>query len=220
VEQRIYFPEVPDASRHSPEHAATEGLAVHGATHAWRRVVFDVFGPLPEGVTFEDHAIAFRSSLLGHIRYLDSVLIRYRQHGNNMYAGTTAAEGSVQDWHRRLAKFVRGELGMLQGRLEDLDTAQQKFPSQRQRLEKLRRLTENGIAERADQLRLLGGVSWLTRVTTITNRALRGMPPRRVARWVLTFLFPRYYLRRIQRRNARVVTKAHAKVNDQADTAR
>ena len=55
-----------------------------GATHAWRREVFDLFGPLMDGIVFEDNAISFRSYLLGDIKYLDQELVSYRSHSNNI----------------------------------------------------------------------------------------------------------------------------------------
>ena len=55
-----------------------------GATHAWRREVFDLFGPLMDGVVFEDNAISFRSYLLGAIKYLDRELVSYRSHCKNI----------------------------------------------------------------------------------------------------------------------------------------
>lgn len=57
---------------------------VIGATHAWRREVFDFFGPLMDGVVFEDNAISFRSYLLGVIKYLDDDLVGYRTHDRNI----------------------------------------------------------------------------------------------------------------------------------------
>jgi len=57
---------------------------VIGATHAWRREVFDVFGPLMNTVVFEDNAISFRSFLLGSIHYIPDKLVRYRLHSNSL----------------------------------------------------------------------------------------------------------------------------------------
>jgi glycosyltransferase involved in cell wall biosynthesis len=55
-----------------------------GATHAWRRQAFDFFGPLMVGVCFEDNAIAFRSHLLGTVKYLDRQLVSYRTHDKSL----------------------------------------------------------------------------------------------------------------------------------------
>ncbi|GFE58639.1 glycosyltransferase [Geobacter sp. AOG1] len=57
---------------------------VIGATHAWRRDVFDIFGPLNEDIMFEDNAISFRSYLLGAILYTNEILVKYRVHKDNI----------------------------------------------------------------------------------------------------------------------------------------
>lgn len=57
---------------------------VLGATHAWRRDVFDLFGRLLPDVMFEDNAISFRSHLLGSIAFIDRPLVSYRAHASNI----------------------------------------------------------------------------------------------------------------------------------------
>jgi len=205
-EQRLFYHNPPEPSLHLLGHAARQGLAILGASHAWRRRVFDVFGPLPEGGQFEDHGIGFRSAFLGTIQYLDRVLVRYRQHGENIFLGATVVDGTVDQWYRGMEKFTRGERGMLEARLDDLQVALRKFPERREVIAKLRRLTEKAVRERTDQIRLLGGASLLDRVATVATWALRGVPPRRLARWVFIFLLPGYALRRIQRRSAALRT--------------
>ena len=51
---------------------------VNGATHAWRRDTFDLFGSLSEDVGAEDTVIPFRSALLGQISYIHEPLVLYR----------------------------------------------------------------------------------------------------------------------------------------------
>tara|TARA_R110002124_G_scaffold91090_2_gene232013 strand:+ start:6014 stop:7009 length:996 start_codon:yes stop_codon:yes gene_type:complete len=57
---------------------------VIGATHAWSKEVFDVFGPLMPSIVFEDNAISFRSYLLGDIVFIDKELVYYRRHNKNV----------------------------------------------------------------------------------------------------------------------------------------
>lgn len=57
---------------------------VMGSSHAWHRSVFDVFGPLNDGVVSEDSAIPFRSLLLGTIRYIHEPLVLRRFTGTNI----------------------------------------------------------------------------------------------------------------------------------------
>lgn len=201
-ELRVFFPSAPTPAQHTAEHAVRANLSVLGASHAWHRRIFEELGPLPERGAFEDHAIGFRSALLGTIAYVDRILIRYRQHGNNIFLGATFREDAVAEWYQWLFKFAQNEREMLLGRLEDLETAARRFPQRSTELAEWRKLTEATIEERTEWLRLLREPSRLERTRTIAARALRGMPPRRVVRWVLTFLFPRFYLRRIRRQAA------------------
>lgn len=66
---------------------ASAGIA--GCSHAFSKHVFEVFGPLHREGMVEDHAIGFRSLLLGGIHYLPSPLVRYRE-----------VSSSVKKWPR------------------------------------------------------------------------------------------------------------------------
>lgn len=61
------------------------GQWVYGGSLAWHRSLFDIFGPLREGVVSQDKAIGFRSLLLGQeIGYIEKPLIKYRVHSSNL----------------------------------------------------------------------------------------------------------------------------------------
>lgn len=68
-----------------PFFSTTRAASVLGATAAFRRRVFDLFGPLATGMVQEDLALAFRCRLLGSIMYLAEPLVLYRRHGANIY---------------------------------------------------------------------------------------------------------------------------------------
>jgi hypothetical protein len=51
-----------------------------GASHAWRREVFDFFGPLHPRVITEDRVLPLREVLLGEICEIPHPLVRYRIH--------------------------------------------------------------------------------------------------------------------------------------------
>jgi hypothetical protein len=51
-----------------------------GCTAAWRREVFDLFGPLPEQLCNEDDQIGFRGQLLGGLAFVPAPLVYYRLH--------------------------------------------------------------------------------------------------------------------------------------------
>jgi glycosyltransferase involved in cell wall biosynthesis len=59
---------------------------ITGASNAWHRKVFDVFGPLQPGIVFEDRVIALRAVLLGGIRHIPQPLVKYRRHQTNTVA--------------------------------------------------------------------------------------------------------------------------------------
>lgn len=83
---------------------------VLGATHAWRRQVFDLFGPLLPGVMFEDNAVSFRSYLLGPIAFINRELVSYRTHAANITNFTPVA-----DWHELYRSAARRAAWHLQG---------------------------------------------------------------------------------------------------------
>lgn len=58
---------------------------ITGATHAFSKHLYDIFGPLPENI-YEDQAIAFRSVLVGEIFFINRPLVMYRRHGANTWA--------------------------------------------------------------------------------------------------------------------------------------
>ena len=80
-------------------------FTVNGAAHAWSRQVFDIFGPLPDGLRAEERAIATRSILLGGIAYIDEPLVRYRRNSASITAGYTRTT-PVQRWRDDLARQV------------------------------------------------------------------------------------------------------------------
>lgn len=94
---------------------------VIGATHAWRKEVFDFFGPLMDGIVFEDNAISFRSHLLGAVRYVDETLVKYRTHSTNLTNFT-----KVEDLSALYAAAARRNRWALTGvaqRMRDLEFA-------------------------------------------------------------------------------------------------
>ncbi len=51
---------------------------VFGATHAWKKEVFDYFGSIKTPRVFEDTVVAYRSMLMGSVEYIDEPLVKYR----------------------------------------------------------------------------------------------------------------------------------------------
>jgi hypothetical protein len=55
--------------------------AVIGATFAFHKRLFDTFGPLANGVDYEDQVLSLRAAALGGGLTLQAPLVRYRQGG-------------------------------------------------------------------------------------------------------------------------------------------
>ena len=58
-------------------------LPMVGATAAYRRTIFEIFGPLGPDAPSEDNCLAVRALLLGPAVYLGDRLVRWRRHGAN-----------------------------------------------------------------------------------------------------------------------------------------
>ena len=75
---------------------------VKGASHAWRREVFDRFGPLNSCIVHEDTVIPFRALLLGRIASIPDTLVRCRVHdGSIMRTYAWGTRDGLATWHRR-----------------------------------------------------------------------------------------------------------------------
>jgi hypothetical protein len=66
-----------------PTRSLYADLPMVGATAAYRRTVFDVFGPLGPDAPSEDNCLAVRALLLGPAVYLADRLVSWRRHDGN-----------------------------------------------------------------------------------------------------------------------------------------
>jgi glycosyltransferase involved in cell wall biosynthesis len=58
---------------------------ITGAANAVSRRLFALFGPFPEGITYEDTALCFRTVLAGgKFTFIDAPLVKYRRHEGNI----------------------------------------------------------------------------------------------------------------------------------------
>lgn len=97
-----------------------------GCAAAWRRDVFEVFGPLSPHIIHEDNAISFRAWLLGSISFVDHVLVQYRQHGTNLANQSDSVIITAEGFMDRESKGVlRSErrIENINQHLADLQTA-------------------------------------------------------------------------------------------------
>jgi glycosyltransferase involved in cell wall biosynthesis len=119
--------------RRTPYQAHLNDLRFHvenhsivlGATHAWQRRLFDVFGPLSPTIVAEDVVIPFRSLLLGEIRYVEEPLVRYRVGG----VSDMRLHEPVKDALARLIRWKRISRDCDLQRLADLEKAPNADPA-------------------------------------------------------------------------------------------
>lgn len=76
-----------------------------GASAAYRRVLFDVFGPMGPGTHAEDNCYWVRALLLGEIHHDPVRFIQWRQHAANL---SNYRMATTEDWrHRHLSSMAK-----------------------------------------------------------------------------------------------------------------
>lgn len=97
------------------------GNWVCGATHAFDRKLFDLFGPMESRVAQEDMVLTLRSQLArGEIVYLDEALLDYRRHDGNFSPDIIAdAERAAP----ARIRFLEQRTPLHRSRLADVETA-------------------------------------------------------------------------------------------------
>lgn len=78
------------------------GCSPHGATAAYRRTLYDIFGPMMAGSHGEDNCYWVRALLLGRVFKHSALLVRWRQHAGNLSHYSLSKEDAA-DRERHLA---------------------------------------------------------------------------------------------------------------------
>jgi GT2 family glycosyltransferase len=73
-----------------------EKPVILGCTAAWRREMFERFGPLPLDVMYEDMTLGFRARLSGGMAFIDDPLVLYRLHDANVHHADFHAAATVE----------------------------------------------------------------------------------------------------------------------------
>jgi glycosyltransferase involved in cell wall biosynthesis len=102
-----------------PLSTVVRGPWILGATAAYKMTVWNVFGPMLEGIAQEDTAMAWRCRLLGDIHYIPEALVKYRQHGANLFNYQTRSVATALGE----AKAKAGRKALRRQALKDLKTA-------------------------------------------------------------------------------------------------
>lgn len=79
---------------------------VLGATHTFSRKSFDVFGQLRSDLTAEDHAIPYRSLILGEVKYFHEDMLLYRRHPKNYWPDDISKKMEKRIANRELQNAV------------------------------------------------------------------------------------------------------------------
>lgn len=106
-------------------------IGVLGATMAFRREVFERFGPITGPI--EDNALSLRGALLGTCLQLPQKLVHYRQHAGSVSAGVFARDEApavaMRRRYERTIRFYRGtadDLELCAAQLQDLDAVRRR----------------------------------------------------------------------------------------------
>ena len=94
-----------------------------GASAAYRRRLYDVFGPMGAGPHAEDNCYWIRALLLGAIHHDPACFVQWRRHGANLSNFHATSEA---DWRSRQLSFMSNHARMSPQWLTDVATAREK----------------------------------------------------------------------------------------------
>jgi glycosyltransferase involved in cell wall biosynthesis len=167
-----------------PENIVQGDYILHGCTHAWRREIFDFFGPMTIPVTYEDKVLPLRSALIGSIRYIDEVLVRYRQHSSNI---TNFALSSNTEY-QLLAEYI----SVYKNWLKDVELFMSAYPKEQQRGLCLKNTIEYRMTSANNDIALYTA-PWLIRLFIIIKRVLNGTSIKKARKMIGILLVPKIY---------------------------
>jgi glycosyltransferase involved in cell wall biosynthesis len=102
---------------------AVLGQNVGGAGAAYRREVFERFGPLSRDTVNEDMVLEFRAALLGKVAAVPLPLVRHRIHSASVTGTASAQTSSFAQYEAGARKMAHSILKAYEARLIDLETA-------------------------------------------------------------------------------------------------
>ncbi len=193
-EHTLYLP----TGTHSHDTLSAHWMAqrttgVLGCTHAWDREVFDAFGPIDTSIYQEDLIIPWRSALLGHVEYIDDVLVAYRLHSSNMQFRPRSGNRRIRKLLRDLERQGRNRVAICNNRIADLDRWATLAPARKATCDELKALMLAKLREAQLETQLYAEPNYLRRGHLILRGLQQKTDARTLARWVLTALFPPVY---------------------------
>jgi glycosyltransferase involved in cell wall biosynthesis len=96
---------------------------VFGCAAAWNAALFRTFGALPNYLVHEDSLLTLRSLIMGGVVFVDSSLVKYRLHSNNLYNSSHELAHtweSIKDQENRMQRNYAGRAGMYGAFCRDL----------------------------------------------------------------------------------------------------
>jgi glycosyltransferase involved in cell wall biosynthesis len=187
----------PDPKKLTRDWFTQRQSSVTGSSQAWRRDVFDLFGPLGDGVVSEDVVIPFRSLLLGSIHYIHEPLVLRR------YTGKNLALDSLQQWdsHASVDRFrdktyrhTKNFIAVYETRLSDIDKLWRAHPERQDELGIIRAVTEKKLHRVREELRFWEA-SNLKKFRMLFQDFIRNGFGTTAIRLFLSWVFPSFYLR-------------------------
>ena len=161
---------------------------LQGASHAWTRRIWDVFGELLESTVCEDRTIPLRAALLGGTGYCAAPLVRYRIHDSNLSHYHTTAEEKViavsAGVHHRNAMISKQHI-------EDLNAAKKITTCDPDEILKAKKVARRSYRIGALKAQFLRAPKWKKPFHIFSMFVCS---PAQAARCTAILLFPRRYL--------------------------
>jgi hypothetical protein len=178
---------------------ASLGQNIGGAGAAYRREVFEHFGPISRATLNEDMVLEFRAALLGKVTSVPLPLVRHRMHSESATGSASGQADSFVKYEAGARKMAVSILHGYEARVADLTTAVKLGLIEHEKADKIRGALLRHVAIMRNVVDLYDGrplayFSWLSRL-------LRGqMPIWAGLRSLVMSGFPRLWFWHISRR--------------------
>lgn len=100
-----------------PLWVATSLFHYLGASGAWRRTLFERYGPINSPLVYDDHILGFRAALEGRVHLIDAPLLYYREGVGISHMAGASKDRAVRRTLRQ--KILQQSLAVFEARLID-----------------------------------------------------------------------------------------------------
>ena len=163
-----------------------------GSTLAFRRSVFEIFGPMDPKVN-EDMILPFRASLLGEVKFVDKDLVRFRRHTESLTTDVHSLD-SLRAFRERYFSGIAMARKSADVRLADIETA---LTLESERADELTELRVTVLLSRDNAVRTGGLLDkrLLIRLKTLFDLFRTGAYARERLQHLLLAISPDLYVR-------------------------